>query len=80
MGHTCVRPQKLRWPRAPLSRNPSLTVVTSVSYSITFASLYKKLWCHRSVHCKTNHVFRFLCCGSLSLGFYDLRLIHGAGL
>jgi len=24
IGHTCVGPQKLRWPRAPRSLNPSL--------------------------------------------------------
>ena len=52
IGHTCVGRQKLRWPRAPRSLNPSLTVVTSVPYSITFASRCKKLLCHRSVDCK----------------------------
>jgi len=43
IGHTCVGPQKPRWPRALRSLNPSLTVMTSVPYSVTFASRYKKL-------------------------------------
>ena len=41
IGHTCVGPQKLRWPRPPRFLNPSLTLVTGVPYSITFASRCK---------------------------------------
>ena len=29
IGHTCVGPQKLRWPRAPQYLNPSLTMITT---------------------------------------------------
>ena len=42
-GHTCVGSQKLRWPRALRSLNPSLTMVTSVPYSIAFKSLQKNM-------------------------------------
>jgi len=70
IGHTCVGPQKLGWPRSPRSLNPSLTVVTSVPYSITFASRYKKLWCHRNVDCKKIRVFSLCYVAALcNLGF-----------
>ena len=76
IGHTCVRPQKLRWPRAPCSLNPSLlmakynrTVYQEKSNLDRRLNLNTLSWLNEGVQkilyttCCLKLVMKPLCCG-----------------